>query len=347
MTAEPAAAAAVGHPAGFWHRLDDGRIQCDLCPRECRLREGQRGLCFVRRRSGDALWLTSYGRASGFAVDPIEKKPLNHFHPASTVLSFGATGCNLACRFCQNWDISKSRDMDRLLQRATPEQVAGLALRHGCRSVAFTYTDPVTFIEYVVDCAAACRERGIETVAVSAGYIHPEPADLFFSHMDAANIDLKAFSEDFYRKLCSGRLTPVLDTLVRIRERHDTWLEVTTLLIPGRNDGTEELRALCRWVVDHLGADTPLHFTAFHPDWRMRDPPPTPHATLRAAREIALESGLHFVYLGNVLDPDGSSTFCPGCGALLIARAGYATRRDQLDARGCCRRCGREIPGRW
>ncbi len=293
------------------------------------------------------MWLTSYGRASGFAVDPIEKKPLNHFHPGSRVLSFGATGCNLACRFCQNWDISKSRDLDRLLQAATPEQVADLALSHRCRSVAFTYTDPATFIEYVVDCAQVCHERGIATVAVSAGYLYPEAADLLFSQMDAANIDLKAFRDGFYHKLCAGRLAPVLDTLERIRHRHDTWLELTTLLIPGHNDDDREIEAMCEWVVSHLGADTPLHFTAFHPDWRMRDVPPTPPATLRRARTIARACGLRYVYVGNVRDMEGATTFCPGCGKALIVRDGYRIKENRLTTERACSDCGCAVAGIW
>src|ERR671923_1454904 len=296
--AEPLA----GVPARYWHRLEDGRIQCDVCPRMCRLHEGQRGLCFVRARAGDQVVLTSYGRSSGFCLDPIEKKPLYHFLPGTPVLSFGTAGCNLACKFCQNWSISKSREIDTLADQATPEAIARAARRLGCRSVAFTYNDPVIFLEYAVDAAAACRARGIKTVAVSAGYICPEPRIEFFRHMDAANIDLKGFTEGFYKNLCSARLHPVLDTLEYLKHETEVWFEITTLLIPGENDSAAEIEALSRWVMDRLGPDVPLHFTAFHPDWKMMDRPPTPPATLHQARKIAIKNGLRYVYTGNVHD---------------------------------------------
>ena len=269
-----------GVPGRYWHRLDDGRIQCDVCPRFCKLHDGQRGLCFVRGRSGDAIVLTTYGRSSGFCIDPIEKKPLNHFLPGTPVLSFGTAGCNLTCKFCQNWDISKAREFDRLQDAASPAAIAAAAATSGCRSVAFTYNDPVIFLEYAVDVAQACRERGIKTVAVSAGYICAEPRVEFFRQMDAANIDLKGFTEGFYRNLCSGQLGAVLDTLAYLKHETDVWFEITTLLIPGENDTPDEVEALSRWVMDNLGADVPLHFTAFHPDWKMREKPPTPPATL-------------------------------------------------------------------
>jgi pyruvate formate lyase activating enzyme len=252
-----------------WHRLPDGRLQCDVCPRACRLREGQRGLCFVRGRIAGQVVLTSYGRSSGFCVDPIEKKPLNHFLPGSSVLSFGTAGCNLACRFCQNWDISKSRQVDTLSQAASPEMLAAAALHLGCRSVAFTYNDPVIFMEYAMDVADACRERGIRAVAVSAGYMNAAPREQFYRHMDAANIDLKAFTETFYEKITFAKLGAVLDTLEFLAAT-DVWLEITTLLIPGHNDSEAEIGEQCQWLVSHLGPDVPLHFTAFHPDFKMR-----------------------------------------------------------------------------
>ncbi len=337
----------TGHPALFWHPLDDGRIQCDLCPRDCKLHDGQRGLCFVRQNSGNAMWLTTYGMSSGFAIDPIEKKPLNHFYPGSTVLSFGATGCNLACKFCQNWDISKTRDFARLSQAATPDQIAATAKRHGCQSVAFTYTDPATFLEFVIDCADACHALGIATVAVSAGYLYPQPADALFSRIDGANIDLKAFNHNFYHKLCAGKLTPVLDTLERIRHHHATWLEITTLLIPGHNDNPDEIAAMCDWIIDHLGGDTPLHFTAFHPDWRMRDTPPTPAATLTQARAIAIDLGMPFVYTGNIRDPEGGTTYCPRCATPLIEREFYTIRSHLPDGDNRCPQCHTPIAGRF
>ena len=296
-------------PGRYWHALPDGRIQCDLCPRECKLHDGQRGLCFVRARDHDAMVLTTYGRSSGFCLDPIEKKPLNHFLPGTAVLSFGTAGCNLTCKFCQNWDISKARELERLQQVASPEAIAEAALASGARSVAFTYNDPVIFLEYAVDVAAACRAVGVKTVAVTAGYIGQAARPEFFDAMDAANIDLKAFSEGFYKRLCTGSLAAVLDTLCYVEHETNTWLEITTLLIPGENDSAGEIGQLSDWVADKLGPDVPLHFTAFHPDWKMRDIAPTPAATLKRARETALRAGLRYAYTGNVHDEAGQSTF--------------------------------------
>ena len=328
-----------------WHRLDDGRIQCDVCPRACKLHEGQRGLCFVRCRTDDQVQLTSYGRSSGFCVDPVEKKPLNHFLPGSAVLSFGTAGCNLACKFCQNWDISKSREVDTLASRATPDDIARTADELGCRSVAFTYNDPTIFWEYAADVADACHYRGIKAIAVTAGYMCPNPRAEFYRHIDAANVDLKAFTEDFYRKVCVGRLHDVLDTLLYLRHETDVWLEITTLLIPGRNDSDAEIAAECAWIREHLGVDVPVHFTAFHPDYKMLDTPPTPPATLTRARRIGLREGLRFVYTGNVHDAEGGSTRCPGCGSAVVVRDWYAMRHYGLTDDGCCRGCGYRLPG--
>ena len=331
----------------YWHRLDDGRLQCDLCPRFCHLREGQRGLCYVRQRLDDEIKLVSYGRSSGFCIDPIEKKPLNHFYPGSAVLSFGTAGCNLACKFCQNWDMSKSREMDTLADSASPETLAAAARAHDCLSVAFTYNDPVIFHEYAIDVAAECRRQGIYSVAVTAGYVEPEPRAEFFAAMDAANVDLKAFTERFYRKICGGKLAPVLDTLEYLRRETSVWFELTTLLIPGENDSDAELDAMTKWVVDRLGGDVPMHFTAFHPDWKMRDVPATPPATLGRAREIALGNGVRFAYTGNVHDSRGASTWCPECGALLIERDWYRLGHWGLDAEGRCSACGFRLPGHF
>ncbi len=331
----------------YWHRREDGRLQCDLCPRHCRLNEGQRGLCYVRQRLDDEIKLVSYGRSSGFCVDPIEKKPLNHFHPGSSVLSFGTAGCNLACKFCQNWDMSKSREMDTLADRATPARLADAAVELACRSVAFTYNDPIIFMEYAVDVAEACRAVGVKTVAVTAGYVDPAPREVFFPAMDAANVDLKAFTERFYHKICGGHLAPVLETLEYIRRETDTWLELTTLLIPGENDSDRELDEMTAWVVEHLGPDVPMHFTAFHPDWKMRDIERTPLATLGRARRIAMGNGVRYAYTGNAHDVEGGSTWCPGCGAMLIERDWYRLGHWGLDARGACRDCGETIPGRF
>ena len=329
----------------YWHRLADGRIQCDVCPRSCRLREGQRGLCFVRMRRSDAIVLTTYGRSSGFCVDPIEKKPLNHFLPGTSALSFGTAGCNLACRFCQNWDISKSREVDTLADAASPEMIARTAVRLGCRSVAFTYNDPVIFMEYAIDAARACHDLGLRTVAVTAGYMNPEARAEFYQHMDAANVDLKAFSDDFYHRICSGSLRQVLETLEYVNRETNVWLEITNLLIPGLNDSDAEIDAMTKWIARRLGADVPMHFTAFHPDWKMLDRPPTPPEKLRRAREIAMTNGVRYAYTGNVSDPAGQSTFCHACGATLIERDQFRLGSWGLDQNGGCRRCGTACPG--
>jgi pyruvate formate lyase activating enzyme len=335
------------HPGRWWRRLDDGRIQCDLCPRECRLHEGQRGACFVRARVGDAMVLTTYGRSSGFCVDPIEKKPLNHFLPGSAVLSFGTAGCNLACKFCQNWDISKSRDMDRLMDAATPVAIARAAGEAGCRSVAFTYNDPVIFAEYAIDSADAARAAGLASVAVTAGYISPAARAEFYANKDAANVDLKGFTDEFYVKLTGARLAPVLDTLVYLKHETDVWFEITTLLIPTRNDSDADNRAMAQWIYRELGPDVPLHFTAFHPDFKMTDLPPTPGATLTRMRRIALDEGLNYVYTGNVHDAEGGTTFCPKCRAALIVRDWYRIESYRLTDDGKCPECSTQIPGRF
>jgi len=331
-------------PTKYWHELPDGRIQCDLCPRECKLREGQRGLCFVRARLDDQIVLTSYGRSSGFWVDPIEKKPLNHFLPGTSVLSFGTAGCNLACRFCQNWDISKARQDDILGERAMPQDIATSAQRLGCRSVAYTYNDPVIFHEYAIDTAKVCREQDIKSVAVTAGYVNPEPRAEFYQFMDAANIDLKGFTDEFYHRYCAGELQPVLDTLVYLKRETTVWFEITTLLIPGLNDSDEEIDEMTRWVVEHLGPDVPHHFTAFHPAFRMMDRPSTPFDTLIRAREIAMRNGEHYAYTGNIPDEATQSTWCPNCGAKVIGRSGYTITAWNL-AGGACTSCGTKIPG--
>ncbi len=334
------------HPARWWHATDDGRVQCDLCPRDCKLQEGQRGLCFVRQREGDRMVLTTYGRSSGFCVDPIEKKPLNHFYPGTSVLSFGTAGCNLACKFCQNWDISKAREMDRLVDAASPEAIARAAKAAGAASVAFTYNDPTIFAEYAMDCADACHAVGVHTVAVTAGYIHAEPRRELYAKMDAANVDLKAFTDDFYRKTCAAHLEPVKDTLRYLVHETNVWTEITTLVIPGYNDSDAELAELATWIASDLGPDVPLHFSAFHPDYKMTDVPATPPATLRRARAIAMREGLRYVYTGNVHDRDGDATACPGCGAAVIERDWYEILSSRL--RGdCCAACGTRIPGRF
>jgi len=337
----------MNHPARWWHGLEDGRVQCDLCPRDCKLHEGQRGACFVRMREGDGMVLTTYNRSSGFCVDPIEKKPLNQFYPGTSVLSFGTAGCNLACKFCQNWDISKSREMDTLAAQATPDTIVKAAVQLGCKSVAFTYNDPVIFAEYAMDVADACHARDIKAVAVTAGYIHAEARKEFYSKMDAANVDLKAFTEEFYFKQTGSHLAPVLETLEYLARQTDVWTEITTLLIPGKNDSDAELEAECRWIRKHLGPDVPLHFTAFHPDYKMRDVQATPPATLTRAREIGRLAGLNYVYTGNVHDAGGGSTYCPSCENVVVARDWYEIRDYKLSDTGACLHCGTQVAGRY
>ena len=321
-------------------------MQCDVCPRSCKLRDGQRGMCFVRAREGDGIVLTTYGRSSGFCVDPVEKKPLNQFLPGTSVLSFGTAGCNLCCRFCQNWGISKSREFDTLADAATPEAIARTAERLGCGSVAFTYNDPVIFMEYAMDVADACHARGVRAVAVTAGYMCAGPRAEFFAHMDAANVDLKGFTERFYAQTCAGRLQSVLDTLIYLRHETDVWFEITNLLIPGLNDSDEELDRMTSWVVTELGSEVPMHFTAFHPDYKMLDRPLTPPPrTLTRARAIARRNGVRFAYTGNVHDREGGSTCCAECGALVIERDWYTLGRYALDDEGRCLACGAQMPG--
>ena len=329
----------------YWHLLDDGRVQCDICPRACKLRNGQRGLCFVRACETNEVVLTTYGRSSGFCIDPIEKKPLNHFLPGTPVLSFGTAGCNLACKFCQNWDMSKSRDMDTLADAASPEQLARTAVGWGCRSIAYTYNDPVIFHEYAIDVAQAARELEINSVAVTAGYVCPAPRQEFFRYMDAANIDLKGFTERFYHRICGGHLADVLDTLLYVKHETSVWMELTTLIIPGENDDLSEIESMAKWIVEHLGTDVPLHFTAFHPDYRMMDKPRTSSEALSRAREVAKKNGVNHVYTGNVHDTRGGSTWCPDCAALLIERDWYRLGQWHMDAQGCCQSCGYLLPG--
>ena len=332
-------------PGRYWYTMDDGRLHCTLCPRSCKIHEGQRGLCFVRGAEAGQMWLYSYGRSSGFCIDPIEKKPLNHFLPGSSVLSFGTAGCNLACKFCQNWDISKAREMDKLASYAGPEQIATHAKQLGCRSIAFTYNDPVIFLEYAVDCAQAAHEQGLKAVAVTAGYITEQARPEFYRYMDAANVDLKAFTESFYKKLCGASLEPVKETLIYLKNETKVWFEITTLLIPDHNDSYEEIHEMCTWIAEHIGVDVPLHFTAFHPDFKMMDIPRTPASTLTRARDIALKYGLQYVYTGNVHDRLGCSTYCPSCHRGVIERDWYELGEYALDKSGHCRHCGTIISG--
>ena len=337
-------------PGNWWEKTNDGRFRCELCPRTCLLKPGQRGFCFVRmakeENGKEGIFLTTYGRSSGFCIDPIEKKPLNHFYPGTPILSFGTAGCNLGCKFCQNWDISKAKNADRLTATASPDQIAHAAQKAGCLSVAFTYNDPVIFAEYAIDTAQACHTLGIHPVAVTAGYISEKARIDFFSVMDAANVDLKFFSEEFYWKFSMAHLQPVLDTLVYLVHETKVWVEITTLLIPGLNDSHSEIEALTTWIAGNLGVDVPLHFTAFHPDFKITDRPATPLSTLTLAREIALKNGLHYVYTGNVYDPIGSSTYCPNCKNILIERNRYTLGKYHI-RNNCCADCGTKIAGHF
>lgn len=332
-------------PTKYWHALEDGRIQCDVCPRACKLKNGQRGLCFVRACEDNKIVSTTYGRSSGFCIDPIEKKPLNHFLPGTPVLSFGTAGCNLACKFCQNWDISKSRELDTLLDQATPARLATVAQKLNCKSIAFTYNDPVVFMEYAIDVAKACHVVGIKSVAVTAGYICPEPRKEFYSYMDAANVDLKGFTEEFYHKITGSHLADVLDTLVYLKHETKVWFEITNLVIPGENDNPAEIDAMTKWIMQNLGPDVPLHFTAFHPDWKMLDKPPTPLSTLSMAREIGIKNGLRYVYTGNVHDTVGGSTYCYNCKNCVIKRDWYNILAYELTMDGKCKFCQAQCPG--
>ena len=335
------------HQARWWHPLENGKLQCDLCPRDCRLSDGQRGFCFVRERVGDSIVLSTYGRSSGFCIDPIEKKPLNHFFPGSSVLSFGTAGCNLGCRFCQNWNMSKARELDVLADRALPATIATRARELGCKSVAFTYNDPVPFAEYAMDVADECHAKGIATVAVTAGYMREEPRRAFYAKIDAVNVDLKSFTEDFYHRLCFAHLAPVLETLEYLVHETKVWTEVTTLLIPGINDSEQEIALLVEWLRGHLGPDVPLHFSAFHPAFELMNVPATPPQTLDRARRQGLRAGLHHVYTGNVHDPDGDTTFCASCHAPLIERDWYELISYRVTEDGACPACGSALAGRF
>lgn len=336
---------AKAFSARYWSQMADGKILCELCPRYCKVKPGQRGFCYVRQGTEDGMVLTTYGRSSGFCIDPIEKKPLNHFYPGTAILSFGTAGCNLGCKFCQNWDISKSRDQDILAANATPEAIAQKALSEKCQSVAFTYNDPVIFAEYAIDTARACRDVGVKTVAVSAGYITAKARADFFQYIDAANIDLKGFSESFYQKICYGKLDPVLETLTYLHRETDVWLEITHLVIPQENDSEDEIRALAHWIANELSPFVPLHLTAFHPDFRLRNRPATPVETLQKARQLALSEGLAFVYLGNVHQPELSTTYCQNCQATLIERDWFELGTYALTPDSRCLNCGEKIPG--
>lgn len=334
------------HSALWWQETDHDRLLCTLCPRYCKIGEGQSGFCYIRKNIDGKLYSLGYGRPTGFAIDPIEKKPLNHFLPGTGILSFGTAGCNLGCKFCQNWTMSKAHLDEVNSLYASPEQVVELARKHQVPSIAYTYNDPIIFGEYVVDISRLAREEHIRSVMVTNGYIDPEARKDVFRFVDAANVDLKAFTERFYSKLTLSHLAPVLDTLKWLVHETDVWLEITTLLIPGENDSDEEIKQMIGWILSNLGADVPIHFTAFHPSFRMLDHPPTPHSTLTRARKIALDAGIHFCYVGNVRDVPGQTTFCPNCHAALIERDWHSIYTNNIKE-GHCAKCGQKIPGVW
>jgi len=329
--------------ARWWRDAGQGKVLCELCPRFCVLPEGKAGYCGVRFNQGGRLQTAVHGLTSGFCVDPVEKKPLYHFLPGTSVLSFGTVGCNLGCIFCQNWTLSDRAILEGL-RPASVEDVVDAALAEGCSGVAFTYNEPAISAEFCIDVAKACRKKGLRTLAVTSGYISGRAREDFFDVMDGANVDLKGFTEDFFHSFCGARLAPVLETLEFLAERKHPWLEVTNLLIPGANDDPGQIRDLARWMFQHLGADVPLHFSAFHPDHRLRDRGATPASTLRAARIIAREEGLRFVYLGNIRDEDGSATHCSHCGEVVIRREGFHIRNLRIKE-GACACCGERIPG--
>ncbi|MDY0169994.1 MAG: AmmeMemoRadiSam system radical SAM enzyme [Thermoguttaceae bacterium] len=332
--------------AGWWQGSDDESVLCNLCPRHCRIVPGKRGFCFVRENRAGRLVSATYGRSTGFCIDPIEKKPLFHFFPGTAVLSFGTAGCNLGCRYCQNWTMSRSRDVAAGSELAQPETIANAATQLDCKSVAFTYNDPIIWAEYAIDTAAACRAAGVKTVAVTSGYITEQARAEFLRYIDAANVDLKGFTEAFYHDYCGGQLAPVLDTLRYLARETEVWLEITNLVIPGANDSPAEIEQMCQWIARELGPDVPLHFTAFHPDFQVNDRGPTPRETLLMAHRIARRAGLHHIYTGNLDDPEHQATLCPECGQVVIGRHGYVLTPYRITD-GRCSHCGAPIAGRF
>lgn len=326
--------------------LKDNKVQCTVCPRNCILREGQEGFCHVRKNLNNEIVLTTYGYNTGLAIDPIEKKPLYQFYPKSSVLSFGTLGCNMGCQYCQNWKTTKNNADSRLLNKTTPEQIVQIAKEYNCKSVAFTYNDPIIFFEYAVDTAKLCQKEGIKTIAVTSGFINPEPAKEFFEYMDAANIDLKGFSDGFYKKNCLAKIEPVLETIKYVKNETDCWLELTTMLIEGENDSEQEIKAQCRWILDNLGDTVPLHFSAFFPSYKFSNKKATDFSTLKRAYDIAVEAGLKYVYTGNLSSIDTSSTYCKNCGKAVLVRNGYELLQYNLDS-GNCVFCGTKCDGRF
>jgi pyruvate formate lyase activating enzyme len=340
------------HEARWWEAepggnpATAGRVHCYLCPRHCHIGEGQAGFCYIRANEGGKLYSLGYAHPAALQIDPIEKKPLNHFMPGTKIFSMGTAGCNMGCFFCQNWDISKSRSDQVNSSYIPPEDVVLLAIRNGCPSIAFTYNEPTIWGEYVIDICKAAKEHGLNTVMVSNGYITYEAFHDIYDHIDAANIDLKAFTENFYGKITLTHLQPVLDTLKWLKNETNVWFEITNLMIPTLNDAPAESRQLAEWILENLGPDVPLHFTAFHPDFKLQDKPRTPAETLHAARRIALEAGLHYVYEGNIYS-DGANTVCPSCKELLVERSWHSVMKNRVTGEGRCPKCGYAVAGRW
>ena len=331
--------------AKWWHFNEKGETVCTLCPRYCVLADGQAGLCFVRKNIEGKLYALSYGRPTGFAIDPIEKKPLYHFLPGSEILSFGTAGCNLSCQFCQNWTMSKAKMDDLNALHATPDDVVALAKKYKVPSIAYTYNDPTVFAEYAMDISKLARKENIKSVMVTAGYIDKEARKDVYKYIDAANVDLKAFSDDFYVKLTNSHLYDVLDTLIWLRKETNVWLEITTLLIPGENDSEEELKQMTSWITDNLSDEVPLHFTAFHPDFKLTDKPRTSLQTLKNAANIAKQAGIKYIYLGNVSDSTGQTTTCPNCSQTLIKRDWHSVSINKITKEGKCPHCSTPISG--
>lgn len=330
--------------AKWWKPADNGKLLCMLCPRYCTIGEGQTGFCFVRQNIGGKLYSIGYGRPTGFAIDPIEKKPLNHFLPGTEILSFGTAGCNLGCKFCQNWSMTKARIDEADSFTASPEEVVKLAKKYHTPSIAFTYNDPTIFGEYVIDISKLAREEKIKSVMVTSGYIDKQARKEVYKYIDAANVDLKAFTEKFYHELTSAHLEPVLDTLLWLKKGTDVWFEITTLLIPGENDSEEEIKNISGWILENLGDEVPLHFTAFHPAFKMIDKSPTPVSTVKKARQIALNLGIKYCYIGNVNDVSGQITYCPKCNSSVITRNWQSVVKYNLTGNKCSK-CGCQISG--
>ena len=327
--------------------LKDDKIQCTVCPRECVLSAGQEGFCHVRKNSEGKITLASYGYNTGLAIDPVEKKPLYQFYPASPVLSFGTLGCNMGCLFCQNWQTTKTKADIRLLNKTSPDEIVRIAKNYNCKSVAFTYNDPIIFFEYAIDTAKLCREEGIKTIAVTSGFMNPEPAKEFFKYMDGANIDLKGFSEQFYKKNCLAHIEPVLNTIKYAVNETDCWVELTTMLIEGENDSDEMIKHECEWILTNLGDCVPLHFSAFFPRYKFSGRKHTELSTLLRAYSIAKEAGLKYVYTGNLTNTETSATYCKSCNRPVIVRNGYELIEYNLSEEGKCIFCNTVCDGRY